>query len=394
MNTTTVLIDEPKELFGIDLLNSPNKTWKLVEIEKDDFDTYYKFSSILKIYDKTEVAISAVVQEDLTGYISIDLPLDRDLIFEMFQELERKIFGNYITKQEAELKYKYILDGEYSNSPYECSIEADNIYLITYNKYLGKFDFTIYLYECNKKMIFDDGKVSFEDEYGEDSTNIDTYSIEEIWVNGFPYLSANEKDYIAQNVKVGDRVYFRNEFDNPVDKNAILVLHEGVKIGYVQAHKAELILSLFRSGKIDFVKIASIDNGDGYNILINIDVYYQDKYGFESLPYYPLSGRPISVVQTDLWTNQEDYLEDWHLCLFTDQLCYKFKSLFNSEVYKKEEVSIGLYFDMFISHYLDGTWTTKDSIDKVISFLESDCAKAALRKQIESYLENMDYTLQ
>ena len=128
-----------------------------IEIENRPFQEQIRVQTQLAI-DEADVIVFVVDgKEDLTGYISIDLPLDRDLIFEMFQEFERKIFGRYITKQESELKYKDILDGEYSNTPNECSIEADNIYLITYSKYLGRFDFTIYLYECNKKMILDDG---------------------------------------------------------------------------------------------------------------------------------------------------------------------------------------------------------------------------------------------
>lgn len=402
MNTTIHLQNEPRDLFGIDLRHSPNKDWKYEGCENDDFATYYKFTRTYK-YNNFEVSASAEVEDNKGGSIQIKIPYyEKSVIYEMIQELEQKLLINHCSIEEIESKYSYIVDNASIANPYEWQVESNNlshnIFIISLSKsIIGDFYFTIHLLDCNENMILEEENVSFtEDEAicddidSYEDEEVDSYSIEDVWVTGYVHLSDYEKQYIAENVNTGDRVYFRNEFDNPVDKNALLVLHEGVKIGYVQAHKAEILLGLLRASKIGFIKISSIESLSNNNVGINLDVYYQDKSGLESLPYYPLAGRPISVVQTDLWTNQEDYLEDWHLCFNTDQLCYKFKDLFDKNEYSKNETIIGIYFDMIISHYLDGRWITKRSVEDCISHLD-DCAKQAIRTQVESYMEYLDY---
>lgn len=234
-----------------------------------------------------------------------------------------------------------------------------------------------------------------EDDYldkdeDDDIDDIDTYSIEDVWVKGFVHLTESQKDYVRNDIKVGDRVFLRHEFDNAVDDNALLVLHEGIKIGYVQAHKAPFILQMLQQDLIGFIQISSIDDQDPDNVFVNIDVYYKDEDGYEDLPYYPLEGRQISVAQPDLWTNQEDYLEDWHLNLNTDQLCYKFKELYDADAIE-EDVLIGVCFDMVIKHYLDGTGITEDCIEKESFLLKSQTSKNVLRKQVESYMESMGF---
>lgn len=231
----------------------------------------------------------------------------------------------------------------------------------------------------------------FSDEDDENNLDeIDTYSIEDVWVKGFAHLTNRQKDYVRNDIKVGDRVFLRHEFDNPVDSNALLVLHEGIKIGYVQAHKASIILQMLQLDIIGFIQISSIDDSDPDNVFVNIDVYYKDEDGYEDLPYYPLEGRQISIAQPDLWTNQKEYLEDWHLNLFTDQLCYKFKELYDADAIE-EDVMIGVCFDMVIKHYLDGTGITDDCIEKEGSLLKSETSKKVLRKQVESYMESMGF---
>lgn len=230
----------------------------------------------------------------------------------------------------------------------------------------------------------------FDEEDDDDLDDIDTYSIEDVWVKGFVHLTEKQKDYVRNDIKVGDRVFLRHEFDNPVDSNALLVLHEGIKIGYVQAHKAPIILQMLQLDAIGFIQISSIDDSDPDNVFVNIDVYYKDEDGYEDLPYYPLEGRQISVAQPDLWTNQKDYLEDWHLNLNTDQLCYKFKELYDSAAIE-EDALIGVCFDMVIKHYLDGTGITDDCIEKEALLLKNETSKKILRKQVESYMESMGF---
>lgn len=229
-----------------------------------------------------------------------------------------------------------------------------------------------------------------EEDEDDDLDKIDTYSIEDVWVKGFSHLTEKQKDYVRNDIKVGDRVFLRHEFDNAVDDNALLVLHEGNKIGYVQAHKAPIILQMLQQDLIGFIQISSIDDDDPDNIFVNIDVYYKDEDGYEDLPYYPLEGRQISVAQPSLWTNQKDYLEDWHLNLNTDQLCYKFKELYDADAIE-EDVLIGVCFDMVIKHYLDGTGITEDCIEKESFLLKSQTSKNVLRKQVESYMESMGF---
>lgn len=219
---------------------------------------------------------------------------------------------------------------------------------------------------------------------------IDSYSIEGIWVTGYRHLSDYQKKYIKEDIKVGDYVYLRNEYDNPVDNNALIVLHEGIRIGYIQAHKAEFVLELLRKGKIGHICVTKIDICDKDDVRINIDIYYQDQYGHVKLPYYPLEGRQICVVQHDLWTDQKNYLEDWHLLLFTNQLCYKFKEMYDSRA-QEDDTMISLCFDIIIKNYLNGTWITKDSVEKTEVYLKHKESIKIVRKMVESYMDYMDY---
>ena len=297
----------------------------------------------------------------------------------------------YLSFEHIEL-YKYLeenVDKRLIGNINKLEFKDDNVNAPIIQIYFCVFD--------RKENEFDDDSILNEDDFEENDNNEDdeikTYSIEDVWVKGYTHLTDYQKDYVLKKVNVGDRVYLRNEFENQVDKNALLVLHQGTKIGYVQAHKAEFILGLLRQGKIGFIEISSIDKDDESNVYVNIDVYYEDIYGTEELPYYPLEGRPISVLQTDLWTYQEDYFDDWYLCLATDQLCYMFRDEFapNHSDFKEVVSHIIIDFDLFIRKYLDGTGITRDSLEKFFILSKEDWEKEVLKKWVESYMEYMDY---
>lgn len=244
--------------------------------------------------------------------------------------------------------------------------------------------------------LYVESKENQEEEFPniyKNNREINAYSIENVWITGFSYLTSAEKQYVLQNIKEGNRVYLRNEFDNPVDPNALLVLHNNIKIGYVQQHKRDFLLAQLRNKNIGGIEIARIDRIDINNVYIDINVYYKDKYGEYELPHHLHDGKPLSIVQKDIWSFEIDWIMNWHLCSITGQLCYKFRDLFGFEALGDEDKEIESKFDLFISHYLDGSWITKETLDNFIRQIDNSIVKNALKKQIDSYMESMSYRL-
>lgn len=92
-----------------------------------------------------------------------------------------------------------------------------------------------------------------------------------------------------------------------------------------------------------------------------------------------------------MWTGQEDWTEDWHMNIFTDELLYKYRELYDDTVDEKEKTDVDWQLSFWINSYLDGTCITRKGCNQYLDRLKTDCAKKVLMKRIESYLEHKDY---
>ena len=144
------------------------------------------------------------------------------------------------------------------------------------------------------------------------------YSIAKVRVQGFDKLDEDDKEYIMNDLEEDTHVYLRNVFDDPKDCHTLQVLRHDHIIGYIDSKKAELVHSYLRNGKIGAIVVSKISSKD-FKTIVDLNIYYEDAHGEEYLPYYPLEGRQLSVIETDLWTGQEDWSKDWNLNLGTDR---------------------------------------------------------------------------
>ena len=243
----------------------------------------------------------------------------------------------------------------------------------------------------NKLCLFPDGAPS-DSEKDSDSLSLPEryYSVAKVRVQGFEKLDEDEKEFVMNDLEEDMHVYLRNEFDNPQDCHALQVWYHSNLIGYIDKKKTELIHSYLREGKIGAVIVSKIKSKD-FKVFVDLNVYYEDTYGEESTPYYPLEGRQISVVETDLWTGQEDWSEDWFMNIFTDELLYKYLDMYDSSVDEDEKKDVDWQLSFWINSYLDGTCITREGCKLYMDRLKTDNAKKVLMKRIESYLEHKGF---
>ena len=216
------------------------------------------------------------------------------------------------------------------------------------------------------------------------------YSIAKVRVQGIEKLDEDDRDYIMNDLEEDTHVYLRNIFDNPKDCHTLQVLHHDNIIGYIDSKKAELIHSYLRDGKIGAIVVSKIKSKD-FKVFVDLNIYYEDAHGEEFTPYYPLEGRQLSVIETDLWTGQENWSEDWYLNLGTDELSYKFNDMFDDSVGDSEKTMVDLWFSSFMRSYLDGSCITEKGAAHYLDYLKTDCAKKVLKKRIDSFMEHKGF---
>ncbi len=235
----------------------------------------------------------------------------------------------------------------------------------------------------DEEDIYDDGDGS--------STSSDTsYSIAKVRIVGFENLEDADKDYIRNRLKEDDHVYLRYNFECPDKKKALQVYKHSWLLGYIDPKKAEILHKYLRESKIGAVVVSKIKSKD-FKISTELDVYYEDPNGEEPLPYYPLEGRQLDVVEVDLWTGQEYWSGDWFLNIFTDELCYKYINMYDETVDEEEIKDVDWQFYFWVNSYLDGTCITRKGADLYLDRLKTDSAKKVLVKRMESYLENKGF---
>lgn len=234
-----------------------------------------------------------------------------------------------------------------------------------------------------------------EDDYDyTDSSSSDSsekyYSIAKVRVQGFDKLDEDDKEYIMNDLEEDTHVYLRNVFDDPKDCHTLQVLRHDHIIGYIDSKKAELVHSYLRNGKIGAIVVSKITSKD-FKTIVDLNIYYEDAHGEEYLPYYPLEGRQLSVIETDKWTGQEDWSEDWQHLFGTDELSYRFNDMFDDSVDDHEKTMVDIWFSSFMQNYLDGSCITEKGASHYLDYLNTVCAKKVLKKRIYSFMESKGF---
>lgn len=84
-----------------------------------------------------------------------------------------------------------------------------------------------------------------------------------------------EDQSVLEEVKAGDMLSLQRE-DNKFDSNAVMLLHEGRKIGYVPEKDDIIFARLMDAGKLLKAKITRIQNKGDYFRQISIGIYLID----------------------------------------------------------------------------------------------------------------------
>ena len=80
---------------------------------------------------------------------------------------------------------------------------------------------------------------------------------------------------VLDEIKVGDMLTLQRE-ENKFDSNAVLILYEGRKLGYVPEKDNIIFARLMDAGKLLKAKITKIQNKGDYFKQINIGIYLID----------------------------------------------------------------------------------------------------------------------
>ena len=80
---------------------------------------------------------------------------------------------------------------------------------------------------------------------------------------------------VLDEIKVGDMLTLQRE-ENKFDSNAVLILYEGKKLGYVPEKDNIIFARLMDAGKLLKAKITKIQNKGDYFKQINIGIYLID----------------------------------------------------------------------------------------------------------------------
>ena len=267
-----------------------------------------------------------------------------------------------------------------------------NEFSIDYSYDANKRTFSVVVWAFHNKLCLNpDGETPDSEKYSDSLSMPEKYySIAKVRIQGFEKLDEDEKEFVMNDLEEDMHVYLRNEFDNPQDCHALQVWYHSNLIGYIDSKKAELVHSYLRNGKIGAIVVSRITSKD-FKTIVDLNIYYEDAHGEELTPYYPLEGRQLSVIETDLWTGQEDWSKDWHLNLGTDELSYRFNEMFDDSVDDSEKTMVDIWFSSFMQNYLDGSCITEKGASHYLDYLNTDCAKKVLKKRIYSFMESKGF---
>lgn len=113
-----------------------------------------------------------------------------------------------------------------------------------------------------------DGDIKIPEPYERDIFLFDTY------IAGTTHIEGMEE--LEPYIKIGERVDFFREPNNPYDSNAIVVkTQSGVKIGYVPKKDNVVFSRLMDAGKLLFGKISD-KSKNGNWVIINMKIYLHE----------------------------------------------------------------------------------------------------------------------
>lgn len=88
-------------------------------------------------------------------------------------------------------------------------------------------------------------------------------------IAGFRY---HEGPRVRDRLRVGDPVLVRSEFDNPHDRNAIALWHDGAMLGYVPRAENRPLARLIRQGAPLRARILGLSPDDDPRLAVRVEI--------------------------------------------------------------------------------------------------------------------------
>lgn len=210
------------------------------------------------------------------------------------------------------------------------------------------------------------------------------YNIQTLKLVGFQNLEDDDKDFVTDELEKGNHLYIRYNFFN----NTMEFYRQSHLVGFAPDTVIQSIKQYKEDSVLDAIIVKAIGHTGSNNGCLTVDMYIESDDGSEELPAYPLLNRKLSVVETDYWTGEQDWTEEWVLSLNTDELTYRFKNLYPSKNdYEQLSSTVDIWFSIIQRLYFDGNCRTEEKLEEQINLLDEPLAKEVLRKRVESYMD-------
>lgn len=234
------------------------------------------------------------------------------------------------------------------------------------------------------KNLFKSNDDSLELEQKVVDTDDHWYNIQTLKLVGFQNLEDDDKDFVTDELEKGNHLYIRYNFLN----NTMEFYRQSHLVGFAPDTLIQSIKQYKDDSVLDAIIVKAIGHTGSNNGCLTVDMYIESDDGSEELPAYPLLNRKLSVVETDYWTGEQDWTEEWAISLNTDELTYRFKNLYPSKNdYEQLSSTVDIWFSMIQKSYFDGNCRTKEQLEEQIKRLDESLAKEVLRKRVESYMD-------
>lgn len=243
----------------------------------------------------------------------------------------------------------------------------------------------------NDEFIDDDSLDTNDDFDNESEDEEDSwYSTSELTLVGFDELKDEDKDFVCNDLENEAHLYIR--YDS--EKQRIEFLRQSNVVGYAPDNVTEPLRKANEDEQVGAFIVKSIGHSGSNKGVVTVTLYIKDDDGFEMLPFYPLEGRNLSVIETEHWQGEKDWSKNWDLLPLTDELSYKFPELYESEE-NFEDLSVTVYanFLSFQTSFLNGHIKDRSDIYIFSTIEESEDAKKVLLKRIDSYLSHKGWDL-
>lgn len=219
------------------------------------------------------------------------------------------------------------------------------------------------------------------------------FSTTQITLVGTDSISMADQEFIANKLRVDDRLYLRNVFEDKDNPGLLAVMRQKCVIGYIPSRSQQMLIDYVRDGKIGNIVVASKRIKAFSCWDIKIKVYYEDNNGTEFL--FANNSPDVCVLESSKWPTPGDWQENWYYDRYngTELLFYAYRELYGSDSdYNAKHGQIDLAFTLFLKQYLVGEIQSKDEAMGPTLILNDQKSISIYLTRVRSFLNCFGYT--